>query len=59
MDVLLDRIAGNDERTDVVLDTPPLLVERASTAATSLVDLPIGYAEELTREIVCLRLVGG
>jgi LacI family transcriptional regulator len=33
VDVLLDRVAGNDKRTDVVLDTPPLLVERASTAA--------------------------
>jgi LacI family transcriptional regulator len=33
MDVLLDRVAGNDKRTDVVLNTPPLLVERASTAA--------------------------
>jgi DNA-binding LacI/PurR family transcriptional regulator len=35
VDMLLDRVAGDDRRTDVVLDTPPLLVERSSTAATS------------------------
>jgi LacI family transcriptional regulator len=35
VDMLLDRISGDDGRVDVVLETPPLLVERASTAATS------------------------
>lgn len=35
VDMLLDRISGDDARADVVLDTPPLLVERSSTAATS------------------------
>jgi LacI family transcriptional regulator len=35
VDMLLDRISGDDGRADVVLDTPPRLVERASTAATS------------------------
>jgi DNA-binding LacI/PurR family transcriptional regulator len=34
VEMLLDRIAGDDGRVDVVLDTPPLLVERSSTAAT-------------------------
>ncbi len=33
VDMLLDRISGDDGRIDVVLQTPPLLVERASTAA--------------------------
>jgi len=35
VDMLLDRISGDGERVDVVLDTAPLLVERASTAATN------------------------
>lgn len=35
VDVLLDLISGDDKRVDVVLNTAPLLVERASTAATS------------------------
>ena len=35
VDMLLDRISGDDGRVDVVLDTPPVLVERSSTAATS------------------------
>jgi DNA-binding LacI/PurR family transcriptional regulator len=35
VDMLLDRISGDDGGPDVVLDTPPLLVDRASTAATS------------------------
>lgn len=35
VEMLLDRISGDDGRADVVLDTPPLLVERASTAPTS------------------------
>ncbi|MGI8715983.1 MAG: LacI family DNA-binding transcriptional regulator [Solirubrobacteraceae bacterium] len=35
VDVLLDRISGDDTRADVVLDTAPLLVERSSTAAIS------------------------
>ena len=32
VDILLDRIAGDDGRGDVVLETPPLLVQRASVA---------------------------
>lgn len=35
VEMLLDRIAGDNGRVDVVLDTPPVLVERSSTAATS------------------------
>jgi DNA-binding LacI/PurR family transcriptional regulator len=35
VDMLLDRISGDDGGVDVVLDTAPMLVERASTAATS------------------------
>jgi LacI family transcriptional regulator len=35
VEMLLDRISGDDGRVDVVLDTPPLLVERSSTAVTS------------------------
>jgi LacI family transcriptional regulator len=36
VEMLLDRIAGDDRRVDVVLDTPPLLVERSSTAGICL-----------------------
>ena len=35
VDILLDLIAGDDGRPDVVLETPPLLVKRASTAPIS------------------------
>lgn len=35
VDTLLDLIAGDDGRPDVVLETPPLIVERASTAPIS------------------------
>jgi DNA-binding LacI/PurR family transcriptional regulator len=32
VDILLDLIAGDDGRPDVVLETPPLLVRRSSAA---------------------------
>jgi LacI family transcriptional regulator len=35
VEMLLNRIADDEDRVDVVLDTPPVLVKRASTAATS------------------------
>ena len=35
VDILLDLIAGGDGRPDVVLETPPQLVQRASAAAVS------------------------
>jgi LacI family transcriptional regulator len=35
VEMLLNRISGDDGRVDVVLDTPPMLIERSSTAKTS------------------------